>query len=106
MQVPDATEQRRHTYEIDVFRQILDPGVEGRFELIAVGAAVPEQLHHFDLTGLGHRHRALQLNVLLASHRLGVSGDTKQTADGQSRAENQVTHGVLLGSRHRLVANR
>ncbi|MCY1531049.1 hypothetical protein D9M68_662600 [compost metagenome] len=95
--VPYTAEQGRDAHEIDVFRQLLDPRIDGRLELVAVRAAVPEQLDHFDLPRLGHRHRAGQLDILLAGFdRLGLGRHTEQADGGESGTENQVTHALLL----------
>ncbi|MNC45404.1 hypothetical protein D3C75_943650 [compost metagenome] len=91
--VPQAAEQRRDAHEVDVFRQLLGPRLDGRLELVAVRATVPEQLDHLDLAGLGHRYRAAQFDVLLAGlDVLGLSGGAEQAETGQHGRENQVTH--------------
>jgi hypothetical protein len=40
--------------------------------VVAVRAAVPEQLDHFDLARHGNRNRVAQLDVFLAGNRLGA----------------------------------
>ncbi len=91
--VPHAAEHGRDAHEVDVFRQLRGPRLDGRLELVAVRAAVPEQLDHFDLAGLGYRYRAGQFDVLLAGlDVLGVGGGAEQADAGQRGRENQVTH--------------
>jgi hypothetical protein len=45
------------TLEVDVGRQFFDPRIDGRFKSVAMRAAVPEQLHHFDLARYGYGNR-------------------------------------------------
>ena len=55
--IPGAAEHGGHALEVDVGRQFLSPWIDGRFEVVAVRAAVPEQFDDFDLarteTGTG-----------------------------------------------------
>src|SRR5262245_1436794 len=69
---PTLVEHRRHAPELDVLRQLLDPGLEERLERVAVGALVPEELDHLDLAlGVG-RDRRIDLEV--GADRLGGGG--------------------------------
>ena len=95
--IPDAAEQRRDTHEVDVGRQRLDPRIEGRFELVAVRAAIPEQLDHLDLARLRYRYRVAQLLVLATGFDvLGLGVQAQQAEAGEGGTENQVTHAELL----------
>src|SRR5215475_12377891 len=69
---PTLVEHRRHAPELDVLRQLLDPGLEERLERVAMGALVPEELDHLDLAlGVG-RDRRIDLEV--GADRLGGGG--------------------------------
>ncbi|MNP38892.1 hypothetical protein D3C76_1324380 [compost metagenome] len=96
--VPQAAEHGRDTHEVDVGRELLRPGIESRFELVAVRAAVPEQLHHLDLARDGHRNRAAQLDVLLAGLDVfSLDGaHAQQAGTGENGGKYQVTHASLL----------
>ncbi|MNY27413.1 hypothetical protein D3C86_1613210 [compost metagenome] len=96
LHIPQAAEQGRDAHEVDVFRQLLDPRIDGRLELIAMPAAVPEQLDHLDLPRLGYRHGAGEFDIVLAGYGFRLNSQGEQAADGQGGAENQFTHGVLL----------
>ncbi|MOA13158.1 hypothetical protein D3C78_1331950 [compost metagenome] len=100
MGVPWATEHGWYALEVDVLGQFFDPRVDGRLEVVAVWAAVPEQLDHFDLARHGNRNRVAQLEVFLAGDRLGgLDGShTEYAGSDQRGAENQFTHALLLGS--------
>src|SRR3990167_791638 len=103
--VPHAAEHGRDAHEIDVIRQLLDPGVEGRLELVAMATAIPEQLDHFDLARLGNLYRIIQLDILLAGFEFGMSRRAKQAGHHQGDTENQVTHALLLGYKRCAVTN-
>lgn len=98
--IPRATEHGRYALEVDVLRQLFSPRVDGRLEVVAVWAAVPEQLDDFDLARHGNRNRVAQLDVFLAGDRLGsLNGSHTEYAGGDQRsAENQFTHALLLSS--------
>ena len=99
MGVPDATEHRRNTLEIDIVRQLLDPWIDHRLELVAVRAAIPEQLDNLDLVRLGNRYRILQLNIFLSSLKLCRTGrKAKQAGGNEKGTENEFTHGDSLGN--------
>lgn len=72
--VPDTAEHRRDTHEVDVGRQLFSPWVDGRLEGVAVWAAVPEQLDHFDLARHRNRNGAAQLYVLFTGFK-GLGGE-------------------------------
>src|SRR5690606_21617338 len=93
VQVPDPTEHGRDSLEVHILRELLYPRVDDRLELIAMGAAVPEQLDDFDLARLGHRHWCRQFDVLLAgTELLGVGSETEQTDSSNDGAEHECAH--------------
>ena len=92
VQVPHATEHGGHANKIHVIRQLGDPRIDGRLEVVAMRAAVPEQLHHFDLARLGHGNRAAQLHVLFARLDILGLGHAKQAGAGKNGRKDQVTH--------------
>ncbi|MCY1413521.1 hypothetical protein D9M71_289540 [compost metagenome] len=97
--IPRATEHRRDPLEIDVLGQLLDPWIDHRLEAVAVRAAIPEQLHHFDLARYRHRNRVLQLGIPVGGYRFCRLGSHAEEAGGDQRgAENQITHALLLSS--------
>src|SRR5471030_744202 len=90
--VPRAAEHGRNTHEVNVGRQLGDPWVDGRLKGVAMRAAVPEHLHHFDLAWLGNRHGAAQLDVWRGGRISGLGRHSKQADSDQSGAEDQITH--------------
>src|SRR5690554_7823667 len=91
MKVPDAAKHGRNLYEVDIFRKLLLPVVDGRLQLVAVRAAVPEQLNHFDFIGLGGGDRVVQNSIVLPSDQVvghGVMGSqAAQGKQGGKRSE-------------------
>ena len=61
------SEGHGHAAHHHIFGGVFGPLLERRFELIAVGAAVPEELQHFNLASARFgRHGALEGDVVLA----------------------------------------
>src|SRR2546425_2484660 len=73
---PALVEHRRHAPELHVARQLLLPVLDQRLEVVAVDAAVPEELDHLDLALALHRLRRLQLAVVEA--RLAERGERRK----------------------------
>src|SRR5690606_22548985 len=97
VQVPGTAEHGRNALEIHVVRQLLDPWVDDRFELVAMRAAVPEQLHHLDLARISHRHRRLQFDVFLAGLELcRLDRQAEQAGGNDDGTEHEFTHGDSL----------
>src|SRR4029077_20268177 len=61
---PVVVQNSRHALELHVARQSLYPGFEVGLERVAVGAAIPEQLEHFDLARGLDRLRRFQFDVI------------------------------------------
>src|SRR5712692_10656769 len=60
---PALVEHRRHAPELRVGRQLLQPAFDQRLQVVAVRAAVPEELDHLDLALGLDRLRRLQLRI-------------------------------------------
>ncbi|MNC64266.1 hypothetical protein D3C75_1144540 [compost metagenome] len=68
-------------------------------------AAIPEQLHHFDLARHSHRNGAAQFDILFTGFKRfsSLGGDAEQAGSDECGAENQITHALLLGKLARLA---
>jgi len=82
VRVPDAAEHGGDALELHILRQLLGPGLDHRFELVAMRAAVPEQLDHLDLARVGNGHRTAQLDIFLAGLELRCLGHPAEQAGG------------------------
>ncbi|MNL30206.1 hypothetical protein D3C87_1519280 [compost metagenome] len=78
-----VAEGHRHALEHHVLALLAGPGFQLRLEVVAVRAAVPEELGHFDLARR-HRLGRLQHRVVLALGRCG---------HGCGRSHQQTAHG-------------
>ncbi|MNF70669.1 hypothetical protein D3C84_525860 [compost metagenome] len=98
--VPWAAEHGGNALEVDVGRQLLSPRINHWLEAVAMWAAIPEQLDHFDFAWHRHRYRVAQLDILLALHnRIGSLGSHAEYTGGDQRgAEDQITHASLLSN--------
>ncbi|KGC57480.1 hypothetical protein DM47_2385 [Burkholderia mallei] len=90
-----VAERHRHALERDLVALLLHPGLDRRLELVAVRAAVPEELDHLDLAGgRGHRLRRLHhLEILAGDGRGGRRlREARDEAQGQEQRAKQFFH--------------
>src|SRR3989440_7445311 len=94
---PVVVQNSRQALELHVARQSLRPGFEVGLQRVAVRAAVPEELEHFDLArGLDGLWR-LQFDVIDALDGRTLSERGKSEAQAGKDAQQTKNHGALLG---------
>ncbi|MNN35414.1 hypothetical protein D3C81_1492640 [compost metagenome] len=103
MCIPRATEHGRDTDEVHVGRQLLGPGIDHWLEGVAMRAAVPEQLYHFDLARYGDRNRIAQFDIRCGGGVSGLGSHAEQAGSGKNGADDQITHALLLDKFYRLA---
>ena len=88
MRLQLGIEGDRHALDHHILALLGDPGRPGVLEVVAVRAAVPEELRDFDLA-CGHRLRRLQHFVFLAGGGRGIGrcGHQEAGAGGQCNQE-------------------
>ncbi|MOA13026.1 hypothetical protein D3C78_1330550 [compost metagenome] len=96
MSIPSSAEHGRNTLEIHIGWQLFSPRIDCRFKMIAMRAAVPEQLHHFDLARHGNRNRIGQLDIRGGWGVGGLGSHAKQAGSGKNGTDDQITHALLL----------
>ncbi|MNY13821.1 hypothetical protein D3C86_1469730 [compost metagenome] len=96
MSVPRTAEHRWNTLEVHIRWQFFGPGIDCRLKVIAVRAAIPEQLHHFDLARHGDRNRIAQFDIRCGGGVSGLGSHAEQAGSGKNGADDQITHASLL----------
>jgi hypothetical protein len=81
---PALVEDRRDAPELDILRKLLQPGLDLRLEVVAMNAAVPEELEHLDLACALHLPRRVELDV--GSVALRAGGERREGEEGDDTA--------------------
>ncbi|MNV61926.1 hypothetical protein D3C71_1544530 [compost metagenome] len=66
-------------------------------------AAVPEQLHHFDLARHSDGNRVAQFDIRGGWGFGGLGSHAEQAGSGKNGADDQITHALLLDKFYRLA---
>ena len=101
--IPWAAEHGWDTHEVDVGWQFFNPRIDHWLKGVAVRAAVPEQLYHFDLARDGNRHRIAQLYIRGGRGFSGLGSHAEQAGSDEGGADDQITHALLLDKLGRLA---